>query len=285
MNKTVYQDSTDTAIRISEFREFESETPFRGLGIKYVLSGEETYFLNGKKFIIKAGEYIIGNDLTLSCVNIKSSDTVKGVCVDLSARLISDIFSNQRDWAEDLRDSLLSDRFILNRHHARNDKVVQYMSRIYHSSNEGLLLEEITENQLLVSLGETIITEQRELNAHLQKLPFKKRETPREVLQSLLKAKSFMDEHLFDHPGLDEISLLAGISKFHFIRLFKSAFGISPHQYLKGKKLEAAKNLLRNKTPVSEVAYLTGYPDVQSFSKAFKQWYGLAPVQWQKSNF
>ena len=68
MNQTIFKDENNNAIRFSEFNKLEAETPFTGLGIKYVASGEETYFANDKKFSVKEGEYIIGNDFTSSIV-------------------------------------------------------------------------------------------------------------------------------------------------------------------------------------------------------------------------
>jgi hypothetical protein len=70
VNHTIYTDTEKNAIRFSEFKKLETQTPFTGLGIKYVAAGEETYFVNNKKFSVKEGEYIIGNDFTTSIVQI-----------------------------------------------------------------------------------------------------------------------------------------------------------------------------------------------------------------------
>jgi AraC-like DNA-binding protein len=76
-----------------------------------------------------------------------------------------------------------------------------------------------------------------------------------------------------------------GISKYHFIRVFKSAFGISPYQYQKRKRLELAKLDLLNGEEILFTAIRYSFADTPSFSKAFKQQFGLTPGAIRKSNF
>ena len=66
MNQIIYADLERNAIRVSNFKKLETDCPFSGLGVKYVASGEEIYFANDKKYTVKKGEYIIGNEFTKS---------------------------------------------------------------------------------------------------------------------------------------------------------------------------------------------------------------------------
>ena len=67
-------------------------------------------------------------------------------------------------------------------------------------------------------------------------------------------------------------------TEYHFYRLFKSVFGISPHQKLVQNRLHFACNLLRSrKATVTEAALSGGFPDVYSFSKSFKKHFGFSP--------
>jgi len=211
--------------------------------------------------------------------------TVQGICIDLSSELISAIAKTHQQAGRDLEEFLLTDRLLINRYQGKHSEVSGIMSMIHAQYQQGKLQQFIQEDQVLLRLAEALITEQKEVNVRLQKLRFKRPGTDREILRSLLRAKSYMDEKISDNICLDEVSLFAGISKFHFIRLFKTTFGISPYQYMKANKLDRAGALLQTDRSIAEVAFLLGYPDVQSFSKAFKQYHGLAPAQWQKSNF
>jgi AraC-like DNA-binding protein len=285
MNKTVYEDHSKNAIRISEFRNLHCETPFRGLGIKYVLYGEETYFVNGKKFLVKEGEYLIGNDLSETQVKIESQKNVRGICIDLSSELIKEIAENHFSKGKDLSEFLLSEKMLVNRYQAQRGVVAEIMMRINEHFCSGAIKEGVQETDLLFSLAEVIISEQWQVNHQMQRLPFKKTEAHQDVLRSLLRAKAHIDDNLSAEWSIETLSSLAGISRFHFIRLFKRAFGTTPYQYLKNKRLEDGRQLLAEGKSVSEVAFSLGYPDLAAFSKAFKQCHGFSPLNWQKSNF
>ncbi len=88
MNQVIYQDPQNNAIRASNYKKLETDCPFGGLGIKMVGSGEEVYFLNHRRYSVKAGDYMIGNSFTRSVVQINSQEQVNGLCIDLSPDLI-----------------------------------------------------------------------------------------------------------------------------------------------------------------------------------------------------
>jgi AraC-like DNA-binding protein len=114
---------------------------------------------------------------------------------------------------------------------------------------------------------------------------FKKGITNEDVFRAILSAKTFIDDHVMENLSLDKILLQVGISKYHFIRVFKNTFGISPYQYQKRKRLDLAKIDLINGNDISYTAIRFGFPDVHSFSKAFKQQFGKTPGSIRKSNF
>ena len=62
----------------------------------------------------------------------------------------------------------------------------------------------------------------------------------------LLRAKDLADRHYFEPLGVDDLAQAAGLSRAHFSREFRRAFGESPHAYLLTRRLERAAALLRN---------------------------------------
>lgn len=282
MNQTIYQDGSKNAIRFSEFNKLEAETPFTGLGIKYVASGEETYFANDKKFSVKEGEYIIGNDFTSSIVKIDHEKPVQGLCIDISSEIISEVADYYDLNGADLREFLLSDQFFVNRYNIKNTTLGYSLVEINQSIKTGNFDIQFLQEELFYSLGESIITDQRFIFNHLNKMNFKKVNTNEEVFRLLLKAKELLDLHAMKNLSLEEISAGAGISKYHFIRLFKTVFGISPYQYQIRRRLENAKIELLNGVSILDTAFAHGYADLATFSKAFKQAFGQAPSQFMK---
>lgn len=103
-------------------------------------------------------------------------------------------------------------------------------------------------------------------------------EYPRVYLYArIVQAKLFMDNNYADEIDLNNISDEAYFSKFHFIRLFKSIYGKTPHQYLQSVRIEKAQQLLRNEKTVSEACFFVGFKSLTTFSGLFKKFTGESP--------
>lgn len=94
----------------------------------------------------------------------------------------------------------------------------------------------------------------------------------------IVQAKRYIDKHYSEKIDLENISDEAHFSKFHFIRLFKSIYGKTPHQYLTKVRLEKAQQLLQQKKSVSEVCFLVGYDSLSTFSGLFSKAFGKSPI-------
>lgn len=88
--------------------------------------------------------------------------------------------------------------------------------------------------------------------------------------------------------SLDALASEAGLSKFHFVRLFRQRVGVSPHGFIIAERMAAARKLLaQTDLQVSEVACRTGYAGVVQFSAAFRKHVGITPSAYraQRSGF
>jgi AraC family transcriptional regulator len=74
----------------------------------------------------------------------------------------------------------------------------------------------------------------------------------------------------------------ACLSEFHFHRLFRSAFGETPHDFLTGLRLQRARQMLASGTQVTEVCFDIGYESLGSFSSKFRARFGRSPVEFQR---
>lgn len=285
MNQTIYIDKKNNAIRFSNFKSLESDCPFSGLGVKYVASGEEIYYANDKKYKVRVGEYIIGNEFTRSLVQIKSTECVQGLCIDISSEIIAEVAEFHDVNGSELKEFLLSDQFFVNRYNVKNTSLGYSLYEINQKIKSGTFTNDLQHHELFYSLAESIITDQRFVFDHLSKLEFRKNITNEEIFRSILQAKTYVDEHITCNLSLEQMALQTGISKYHFIRVFKSVFGISPYQYQKRKRLESARADLMDGNEISLTALRYGFPDVATFSKSFKQQFGQTPGSTRKSNF
>jgi AraC-like DNA-binding protein len=99
------------------------------------------------------------------------------------------------------------------------------------------------------------------------------------ILYRLRLARSFIDEH-YDLPlDLEQIAGQASFSRYHFLRLFRAAFDQTPHQYLTGRRIARAKELLeQGNLSVTEVCFAVGFDSLGSFSALFRRHVGHAPT-------
>jgi AraC-like DNA-binding protein len=95
--------------------------------------------------------------------------------------------------------------------------------------------------------------------------------------ERIVEAKLFMDSHCIDSINIGKIASKACFSKFHFLRMFKQTYRITPHRYLTILRIEKAKDLLRANTSITDICYLLGFESSSSFNRLFKRHVKLAP--------
>src|SRR4051794_12325173 len=98
----------------------------------------------------------------------------------------------------------------------------------------------------------------------------------------LLRAKDMADARYTDPLTVDDMATRAGLSKAHFSREFKLAFGVSPHAYLLTRRLERASALLRTTDrSVAEICMDVGLTSVGSFTTSFKRMFEKTPTAYR----
>jgi transcriptional regulator GlxA family with amidase domain len=98
----------------------------------------------------------------------------------------------------------------------------------------------------------------------------------------LLRAKDLADARYAEPLGVDDMAHAAGLSRAHFSREFKQAFGVAPHAYLLTRRLERAAALLRvTDRSVARVCVDVGLQSVGSFTTSFKRMFGKTPTEYR----
>lgn len=102
--------------------------------------------------------------------------------------------------------------------------------------------------------------------------------------RQLRAAIDYIQDHIRDSLHLGSISRAAGLSEFHFARLFKVATGVTPFHFVMQVRMSRAKELLRKtRLPISEIAERVGYPKPSHFSDRFRAVSGCGPNAYRKS--
>src|ERR1700754_2501758 len=98
----------------------------------------------------------------------------------------------------------------------------------------------------------------------------------------LLRAKDLADARYFEPLGVDDLAEAAGLSRAHFSRGFRRAFGDSPHAYLLTRRLERAAALLRmTDRSVADICFTVGLRSVGSFTTSFTRPFGASPTAYR----
>ncbi len=95
----------------------------------------------------------------------------------------------------------------------------------------------------------------------------------------------WIDENSQSEIDLDDAAKQAGLSPFHFLRLFSNALGVTPHQYLLRSRLRRAARLLTDDDiAVTDVAYDVGFADLSNFVRTFHRAAGVSPTKFRQAS-
>ena len=95
----------------------------------------------------------------------------------------------------------------------------------------------------------------------------------------------WIDANSHRQINLEDAATHAGISPFHFLRLFSEVLGVTPHQYLVRSRLRhAARRLADDDSPVTDIAYDVGFADLSNFVRTFHRAAGASPLKFRQAS-
>jgi AraC family transcriptional regulator len=101
----------------------------------------------------------------------------------------------------------------------------------------------------------------------------------------VVEAIRFIESDTARPMSLTDLAAVAGMSKYHFLRVFRRLTGVTPHQYLISARIRrAALGLASSRRPVLEVALDAGFGDLSTFNKRFRATFGFTPTQYRGSH-
>jgi len=97
-------------------------------------------------------------------------------------------------------------------------------------------------------------------------------------------AALWLDANAHEPLDLERVARVAGVSAFHFLRLFAAVLGVTPHQYLVRARLRRAARLLADaERPITDIAYDVGFGDLSNFVRTFRRAAGVSPRGFRKA--
>jgi AraC-like DNA-binding protein len=100
-----------------------------------------------------------------------------------------------------------------------------------------------------------------------------------------VEAALWIDANSHREIELEDAARQAGVSAFHFLRLFSGALGVTPHQYLVRSRLRhAARHLADDAKAVTDIAYDVGFNDLSNFVRTFHRAAGVSPLKFRQAS-
>ena len=100
----------------------------------------------------------------------------------------------------------------------------------------------------------------------------------------LLRAKDLADARYAEALDVDDMAAAAGLSRAHFSREFRRAFGETPHVYLLTRRLERAAALLRTTDrSIADICFSVGLSSIGSFTTSFTRMFEKSPAAYRAS--
>lgn len=278
----VFDEGNDiNRIIYSHAKKIEVKSKARGISIKYVCEGEETYLFEGKKFVVRPGQFLVINHDRDVHIKLKSKQDVKGICLYLDPMLLK-----QWDQYQQLNDRQALDRpFDLPAHESECREslfpssigpLASYLHYINHHKTQFNTVESST---MFYNLSDLMWQHDREQKRRVANIQASKASTREELHRRLRLSLEYIHSNLNQKLLIRDIAKAAMLSEFHFLRTFKQCYGLSPNQYLTKVRMERAANLLKHRPHLSvkDIADQCGYQDLHYFSKTFKKTYGITP--------
>ncbi|MEP7251718.1 MAG: AraC family transcriptional regulator [Ginsengibacter sp.] len=271
-------------IYYNAFKKANIKSVFNSFSLKYVLKGTAYYKIDSGLYKVTSNSVLVA-PAQPGQVYFNEEEEVIVLCVSINHSIITEAFSLAKDKFsfDNFLDGYFRFPYFIEALYSNN--TLSYLpalnsltKTVYENSSLPFISEE-----WFYDMSDKIVGNELKSIQSLAGMCQVKLSTRKELLKRLNIAKFYMDEHFLQNPNIETIAKEAALSQFHFFRSFKQVFGATPFKYMHDKRLEHAMKRLHGKNlSISEIADECGFPDLFTFSKAFKKKYGAPPSLYLK---
>ena len=233
--------------------------------VKFVLTGEEMYKIEGRTRALKPGQFLLVDAGAEFEVRTPSPDRTIGLCVYLGAR--QPPLSAPEGLGRVLEGSAADPLAPL---------LSRYARLLAGRPEAGAGLASRIVQEVTIATEDYLST----FANRLERLKSLKRSTRIETLQRVERARAYIHSHADRPLTLEEVASEATLSRFHLARSFAEVHGLPPLGYHRRLRLDQAARLLKeDAASPTELAQRFGYRSLSAFTRAFRQVHGVPPSQ------
>lgn len=277
--------SSQNFVMSSTMRSFDAPIKPVGLGIKYVASGQESYWVNNKHMPIIGGQYLLINDSIPTVDAVIKNELTSSICVDIDPKLFNDVLyqvikPDELSTYENAQKYLLSPDLLIRQ--AKASYQFQKLLNRFLNSKE-LLNNHSRAIELIYELTGMLIKENLDLINSCYRLKTAKASTRKELFSRLLLGREILADNIYSTTTIAEVAQACSISEFRFFRLFRQCFGVSPYDYYLTLKIRKSVELRKKGWTWGEISSTLNFNDLSAFNKAFKKIHHFAPTIIEKN--
>ena len=244
----------DGSFNFSELKNLSANLTSNYYSVKYVSKGSENYFLPKTNVTLNTHELLIVKPNQDINVVVDSEEYNKGVCIYLNPETLNSKLKHT-----------LSEELIPNfRMSVVNTELENFYKNINSENDTDIVLQEFMKSLNLFLSSK--INKVKNLNTS-------KKDTSIYLWEKLEKSKMFILNNFSSQINLQDMADSAQLSKFHYSRVFKDFYAITPNTYLKEIRLNEAQKLL-NKAHynLNDITLKCGFNDVKYLKKCLKRY-------------
>jgi AraC family transcriptional regulator len=256
------------------------------LSIKAVLAGSVIWETGGRKYVVRENSYLVVNQGQSYTFTIDSATPSTTLSVFFQNGFVEAIHRDltQPDSALlDSPDAAKSGSLIFRqRLEPEPSGVLAALRSLYAAKGRGQVSRTATEEAFL-RIACALVGEFPRAEEAASRLSAVRASTREELMRRVLRGRDFLLSRMDESVSIADAARAACISQYHFLRAFRAAFRVTPHQFLTAQRLSRARVLLRGgKHSVTDVCFESGFQSVASFSSLFRRHFGVSPQEEQR---
>lgn len=255
--------------------------------IKYVLSGYETYAVDGREMRIQPNQHLLVNNHS-KVTTLPAQG--KAISIFIAPETLSDVKSiNECRTLENILDNfntheetplVLFEKVYGNENPKLNKIIHQFVSILLNNNISG---EHEADPSVFFNLAEAILADQQVHSSRMDNLNNIKNSTTQEQYNRLLLGYQYLNDNWNQPFSLKKTASISLLSPYHFHRLFQACFFKTPYKYHLDIQMEKAVDLLKKRQySINEISLMLGFNSSTAFGRVFKKYYGTSPTLFMK---
>ncbi len=230
-----------------------------------LLSGKASYEIEGERFVLKPGDYILVGRGSIHRPVVESGVFYERMILYISPQFLEELRTEDCDLATCFQRAQKQFRYVY--HAGDSEDVIPLFLQLERAGRQGGFGSEVLQKALFLQL---MVAVNRAME---QSKPILASRRDDKVIAIL----HYLNAHLTEEIRIDDLAQRFYISKYHMMRRFKEETGYTIHHYISEKRLLLAQQFLQQGSSLTEVALSVGYQDYSTFSRAFKKQFGYIP--------